>query len=1103
MKLTWLTIALAVGANAAEPDRVREILETTGVTGGLVVHVGCGDGELTAALRADGRFLVHGLDTDAGNIEAARKHIQSLGQYGQVSVQPWAGDRLPYVDNFVNLIVVSGQWPVDRAELLRVLCPGGVAVFLDPKSKIQNPKLAKPWPADIDNWTHFLHGPDNNAVARDRRVDVPRSIQWVSEPRWGRSHEELASMSAAVTTGGRIFLIVDESPLASIRFLSDWKLVARDAFNGTLLWKRPIGAWVDHLRHFRSGPAHLPRRLVAVEDRVYVTPSLDGPVVALDAATGQTVQQYAGTEHTEEILVADGVLHLVVGTSEGNRRGGGLFARGEPDPTGFRFITAIEADTGKALWKKAFDQDEYLLPLTLAVKGSRVCYQTTSGIVCLDYRSGDQLWKTTRPTPTKRLAFSAPTLVATDDVILVADTDVGPAADDKPAAGPVEWGVHGWSEPGFSRRAKSTLRAYAASDGRELWSAPCREGYTSPTDVFVIDGVVWVGPDFRGLDLKTGEPVKQINTHAPRVGMPHHRCYRDKASERFIFTGKSGIEVLSLDSGWLRNNSWIRGTCQYGIIPANGLLYAPPNACACFLTVKVDGFFAAAPQRDKTGRMPFPDQSVLERGPLYGKIPPPSRPPAEDDWPMYRHDPARSGAASSEIPDTVQPMWSASLGGKHRSRNKWRKIPACDLAIYRKLEAYATEKSDSYFSNGAKLTQPVIAGGRVFVASTDAHTLYALDAGDGREIWRFTAGGRIDSSPTVWNQTVLFGSADGWIYCVGAADGALAWRFRAAPAERLVGVHGQLESIWPVHGAVLIQNDTLYATAGRSSYLDGGIVLYRLDPATGKELSRTTLYHLDPDTGEQLVPESKFNMEGTTNDILSGDGELVFLKYFTFDRDGVRTETTRPHLFSITSLLGEDWFVRTYWIVGEGMPGAGWSHWANAANTFPSGRILSFSNDIVYGYGREKLAGGPVGHRADTYRLFAMPRTAAAPPVAKQRKSKPPRQAESLWTDPQSLIVRAMVLGDDRLAVAGPPAWGEKDPNLLAFTDEPEARAGFEGRKSVYLRIVNAADGRKISECELPAMPVFDGLAAARGRLYLSTLDGTVLCLAARSSKGT
>jgi len=1058
MTLTLLMIAFAISNNATEQQRAQEVLQTSGVKGGLVVHVGCGDGKLTTALRAGDCFLVHGLDTDPEQVEAAREHARSLGLYGPVSVQQWAGGRLPYVDNLVNLIVVRSETRVPREELLRVLVPDGVAITVNPNSEIPKLILRKPRPADIDDWTHFLHGPDNNAVARDSRVDIPRSIQWVSEPRWGRSHEELASMSAAVAAQGRIFFIVDEAPLASIRFMSDWKLVARDAFNGTLLWKRPIGAWVDHLRHFRSGPAHLPRRLVAVGERVYLTPSLDGPVVALDAATGQPVRQYAGTEGTEEILVADGMLYLVVGTSEANRRGGGLFTRGEPAPTGFRFITAIEADTGTSLWKQDFDKDESLLPLTLAVRGSRVCYQTSSGIACLDAGSGKRLWQTARSTPAKRMAFSAPTLVATDEVILLADTEVGPTADDKPAAGAVEWGVHGWSEPGFLRQGKSMLRAYAARDGSELWSAPCREGYNSPVDVFVIDDVVWVGPEFRGLDLQTGAPVKSINTQGPRVGMPHHRCYRNKASERFIFTGKSGIEVLSLDTGWLSNNSWIRGTCQYGIIPANGLLYAPPNACACFLTVKADGFFAAAPQRDKTGRMPFPDQPVRETGPAYDH---PHRSSASalrpsNDWPMYRHDPHRSGTTSSPIPDAVHEMWSASVGGK--------------------------------------LTQPIIVGGTVFVASSDAHTLHALAADDGREVWRFTAGGRIDSSPAVWNQTVIFGSADGWIYCVGAADGGLVWRFRAAPADRLVGVHGQLESIWPVHGAVLIQNGTIYATAGRSSYLDGGIVLYRLDPATGNELSRNTLYHLDPDTGEQLVPEAKFNMEGTTTDILSGDGDLVFLKYFTFDSGGVRTETTRPHLFSITGLLGEDWFVRTYWIVGEGMPAAGWGGWANASNTFPSGQILCFNSDTVYGYGRENLAGGPVGHRADTYRLFGMKRPGAAPPAAKQGKGKPSAAAAPLWTDFQAPIVRAMVLGGDRLAVAGPREWGDKDPNLLAFTNEPEARAGFEGAKGVCLRIVSAADGRSISECKLPAMPVFDGLAAANDRLYLSTLDGKVLC---------
>ena len=123
-------------------------------------------------------------------------------------------------------------------------------------------------------------------------------------------------MSAAVSANGRVFFIVDRAPLASIRFDSQWELVARDAFNGTLLWRKPIARWSDHLRHFRAGPVHLPRRLVASGDTVYVTPGLDAPVTAFDGATGKVKRVYKGTERTEEILFQNGILYLVVGTSE-------------------------------------------------------------------------------------------------------------------------------------------------------------------------------------------------------------------------------------------------------------------------------------------------------------------------------------------------------------------------------------------------------------------------------------------------------------------------------------------------------------------------------------------------------------------------------------------------------------------------------------------------------------------------------------------------------------------------------------------------------------------------------------------------------------------
>ena len=95
--------------NPAVLAHAREIQDATGVKGGLIVHVGCGDGTLTAALRTSDGFIVHGLDTDAANIAAARQHIQSLGLYGPVSVETWSGKRLPYADNLVNLVVSAAN----------------------------------------------------------------------------------------------------------------------------------------------------------------------------------------------------------------------------------------------------------------------------------------------------------------------------------------------------------------------------------------------------------------------------------------------------------------------------------------------------------------------------------------------------------------------------------------------------------------------------------------------------------------------------------------------------------------------------------------------------------------------------------------------------------------------------------------------------------------------------------------------------------------------------------------------------------------------------------------------------------------------------------
>ncbi len=62
MILALLAIAGSVSAG------VVDLAKSSGVQGGLIVHLNCGTGAETAQLRLDEKYLVHGLDADAAKV---------------------------------------------------------------------------------------------------------------------------------------------------------------------------------------------------------------------------------------------------------------------------------------------------------------------------------------------------------------------------------------------------------------------------------------------------------------------------------------------------------------------------------------------------------------------------------------------------------------------------------------------------------------------------------------------------------------------------------------------------------------------------------------------------------------------------------------------------------------------------------------------------------------------------------------------------------------------------------------------------------------------------------------------------------------------------
>ncbi|MHC4400786.1 MAG: outer membrane protein assembly factor BamB family protein, partial [Planctomycetota bacterium] len=404
--------ARAQGSDATARKQAESIFAATGVKGGLAVHLGCGDGRLTAALRKDETYVVHGLDTDPARVDEARKHIRSLGLYGPVSAECWDASLLPYVDNTVNLLVAETPGAVSVAEMTRVLVPLGVAYV---KHGDTWTKTVKPPREGIDEWTHYLHDASGNPVAHDMVVGPPRHLQWAAGPRHGRSHEYTPSINAVVSAGGRIFYIADQGPAATLRKPAEWKLLARDAYNGLLLWELPIGKWFSHLCGWTQGPRQLQRKLVAVGDRVYVTLGFHAPLTALDAATGETVKVYPDTEGTEEILCQKGVLLLVVSEVTDARlaeykkweeltaqTASPLHLRDTRTPLvsafrsvenrAARTILAVESATGQVLWKKAGEDTAGLRPLSLRACGDRVYCEKQGDLHCFELKTGKTVW---------------------------------------------------------------------------------------------------------------------------------------------------------------------------------------------------------------------------------------------------------------------------------------------------------------------------------------------------------------------------------------------------------------------------------------------------------------------------------------------------------------------------------------------------------------------------------------------------------------------------------------------------------------------------------------------------------------------------------------
>ncbi|MFT5041820.1 MAG: outer membrane protein assembly factor BamB [Hyphomicrobiaceae bacterium] len=257
------------------------------------------------------------------------------------------------------------------------------------------------------------------------------------------------------------------------------------------------------------------------------------------------------------------------------------------------------------------------------------------------------------------------------------------------------------------------------------------------------------------------------------------RCMRMCATRDYFFHGF----LAYVDKNFTAElQSVARSACANSAFPANGLLYFTPNTCRCFTMLRGLLCLTAEPLAD-----PLPDAQRLDRAgghTVRHATAAPHPPPSPDKNLLVEH-----WRAGSDIP-------------------------------------------------GVAAGNPKTGAPKRYALSADGQRIFALDD-SGKRSWTFTGGGRI-GTPLIYGGNWYLGCRDGYVYALDGDTGSLRWRFHAAPYRRLISAHGQLESGWPVYGAVL-HNGSICVSAGRHPEIGGGIYLWGLRPKSGEIVWKRTL----------------------------------------------------------------------------------------------------------------------------------------------------------------------------------------------------------------------------------------------------------------------
>ena len=440
---------------------------------------------------------------------------------------------------------------------------------------------------------------------------------------------------------------------------------------------------------------------------------------------------------------------------------------------------------------------------------------------------------------------------------------------------------------------------------------------------------------------------------------------------------------------------------------------------------------------------------------------------AGEDWPTYMHDSQRSGVTGEQLPLPLAEAWT--FEPRHAPRPAWP-APA-DTDYWHGIQGLAARVTyDRAFHVAA-------AGDAVYFGSSADDSVTCLHAATGEVRWSFATGGPVRLAPAVCDGKVYVGSDDGWVYCVHAGNGGVVWRMRAAPdARQLIG-NGRVISAAPVRTGVLLADGTAYFAAGL--FPTEGVLLWAVDaldrspkwPAA--PLSRSPQGYLLASSSRLYVP--------------TGRAAPAAFRRTNGQQAGVRTDSGGAYATFTGGLLlngpGADGKIAAY--DGETM---------GLVATFPGYCAIGTDKALYF------LTGGEL-QALDRVRYFGL---------LTQRRDLSTRQRE--------IERRLGELGKPDTSVEGKKLKAEREANRAALAAASKETlgcylwkrpcrhratlicagdtlfAGGHGEVAAF----RAADGEPLWTGKVAGTAY--GLAAAHGRLLVSTDKGAIHCFASSAA---